>query len=180
MDKQAFPLAAVAAALALAGCGGGGSDQAPDPAHLKQGQDIFRFDTFGDETKWTDTLRMHEVVRSAVDPATALSVGLKVDSVALPANISSDERGARLAASTVLLAVDPLTARELMGSVDWPQMRPVIASCLDVALSKLPQPKRKFAIGIDQPLYFSVHSAWAQLTPRGGALIHTARYGGGA
>lgn len=55
-----------------------------DPALVAQGREIFRFDTFGDETQWTDTLRMHEVIRSAVDPVTALSVGLKVDSEALP------------------------------------------------------------------------------------------------
>ena len=34
------------------------------------------------------------------------------------------------------------------------------------------------ALGIDQPLYYSVHSAYAQLTPSGGALIHAAKYGG--
>jgi glucose/arabinose dehydrogenase len=56
----------------------------PDPATLAQGKQIFRFDTFGDESKWTDTLRMHEVIRTAVDPTTALSVGLKVDAEALP------------------------------------------------------------------------------------------------
>ena len=55
-----------------------------DPALIAQGKDIFRFDTFGDETFWTDTLRMHEVIRSAVDPTTALSVGLKVDTDSLP------------------------------------------------------------------------------------------------
>lgn len=54
---------------------------------VEQGKTIFRFDTFGDETKWTDALRMHEVIRTAVDPATALSVGLKVDSEALPAAV---------------------------------------------------------------------------------------------
>jgi hypothetical protein len=58
-----------------------------DPAVVAQGQRIFRFDTFGDETQWTDALRMHEVIRSAVDPVTALSVGLKVDSEALPAAV---------------------------------------------------------------------------------------------
>lgn len=58
-----------------------------DPALVAQGQQIFRFDTFGDETQWTDALRMHEVIRSAVDPVTALSVGLKVDSEALPAAV---------------------------------------------------------------------------------------------
>jgi len=58
---------------------------APDnPALIASGKAIFRFDTFGDETFWTDTLRMHEVIRSAVDPTTALSVGLKVDTDSLP------------------------------------------------------------------------------------------------
>jgi mono/diheme cytochrome c family protein len=57
---------------------------ADDPALIARGKDIFRFDTFGDETFWTDTLRMHEVIRSAVDPTTALSVGLKVDTDSLP------------------------------------------------------------------------------------------------
>jgi mono/diheme cytochrome c family protein len=49
-----------------------------------QGKHIFRYDTLGDEAKWTDLLRMHEVIRTAVSPATALAVGLKVDVNALP------------------------------------------------------------------------------------------------
>jgi hypothetical protein len=53
--------------------------------HL-DGQAIFRFDTFGDEQLWTDTLRMHEVLPN-VDPATALAVGLKVDVDALPQSV---------------------------------------------------------------------------------------------
>jgi hypothetical protein len=52
----------------------------------KDGQAIFRFDTFGDEQLWTDVLRMHEVIPT-VDPATALAVGLKVDVEALPARV---------------------------------------------------------------------------------------------
>src|ERR1041384_3615270 len=55
-----------------------------DPALAEQGRAIFRFSTFGDETFWSDTLRMHEVIRTAVDPTTALSVGLKVDTDSLP------------------------------------------------------------------------------------------------
>lgn len=58
-----------------------------DPALVAAGKDIFRFDTFGDETFWTDTLRMHEVIASAVDPTTALAVGLKVDTDSLPAAV---------------------------------------------------------------------------------------------
>ncbi len=56
----------------------------PSAALVAQGKQMFRFETFGDETKWTDKLRLHEVVRTAVDPTTALSVGLKVDAEALP------------------------------------------------------------------------------------------------
>jgi len=65
-----------------------GSDKPTDPgkipAVIDEGQQIFRFETFGDESQWTDTLRMHEVIAAAVDPTTALSVGLKVDAEALP------------------------------------------------------------------------------------------------
>src|SRR3954462_13493766 len=69
-------------AALLSACGG--SPSADDQAQIDQGKQIFRFDTFGDETFWTDTLRMHEVIRTAVDPTTALSVGLKVDTDSLP------------------------------------------------------------------------------------------------
>src|SRR5262245_32927296 len=58
--------------------------RALDPTLVAQGKNIFRFETFGDETFWTDTLRMHEVIAAAVDPTTALSVGLKVDTDSLP------------------------------------------------------------------------------------------------
>ena len=51
---------------------------------VAEGKNIFRFQTFGNETFWTDTLRMHEVIRTGVDPITALSVGLKVDTDSLP------------------------------------------------------------------------------------------------
>ena len=84
---MALGVVAVAAAL-LNACGGDSDNSAAEQAALvAQGQQIFRFDTFGDETQWTDTLRMHEVIRTAVDPMTALSVGLKVDAQALPAAI---------------------------------------------------------------------------------------------
>src|SRR5688500_15760907 len=79
------------AAMLLQACGGSSgvaSDAAPpDPALLADGKRIFRFDTFGDETQWTDALRMHEVIAAAVDPKTALAVGLKVDAEALPAAV---------------------------------------------------------------------------------------------
>ena len=58
----------------------------PDEREHRNGQAIFRFDTFHDEQLWTKVLRMHEALAS-VDPATALAVGLKVDVEALPRDI---------------------------------------------------------------------------------------------
>ena len=74
-------------AAAVVACGGGAVVDGPDAAQVAlvaQGRDIFRYDTFGDEAQWTDALGLHEVIAAAVDPVTALSVGLKVDAEALP------------------------------------------------------------------------------------------------
>ncbi len=62
---------------------------------MEEGKRIFRFDTFGDEVFWTDTLKLHRAVEGeklggvgpGVSPKTALSVGLKVDMDALPADL---------------------------------------------------------------------------------------------
>jgi mono/diheme cytochrome c family protein len=54
---------------------------------VADGQRIFRFDTFGDDQFWTDTLHLNQVVEQHVDPTTALAVGLKVDADVLPPGI---------------------------------------------------------------------------------------------
>ena len=56
----------------------------PAAGLVAEGRQVFRFETFGDEKLWTDTLRLHEVVEKSVDPTTALKVGLKVDADVLP------------------------------------------------------------------------------------------------
>ncbi len=78
--------AAALAALLSTACddspmGGEDPDPPPDP------REVFRFETFGNETWWTDTLAMNQVIQAAVDPVTALAVGLKVDADALPEGI---------------------------------------------------------------------------------------------
>jgi len=65
---------------------------AETPNLIAEGKQIFRFDTFGDEDFWGGQLRLHEAIEGeqfggvgpGVSPATALSVGLKVDVKALP------------------------------------------------------------------------------------------------
>ncbi len=62
---------------------------------LSQGRSSFRYDTFGDEAYWGDTLRLHEAIKgealggtgSGVSPKLALDVGLKVDVDALPEDV---------------------------------------------------------------------------------------------
>jgi hypothetical protein len=64
-------------------------------AMFNQGRQIFRYDTFGDEAFWGDTLHLHQAIAgehlggvgAGVSPKTALSVGLKVDADALPASL---------------------------------------------------------------------------------------------
>jgi hypothetical protein len=62
---------------------------------LEEGRQIFRYDTFGDEVFWGDTLKLHQAVAgeanggvgSGVSPNMALQVGLKVDMDALPPDL---------------------------------------------------------------------------------------------
>lgn len=57
------------------------------------------------------------------------------------------------------------------------EAKPVRMACLDIALSRLPNKDVLFALGVDSPVYFSVHSAYAKLGPdNDGALIHVAKY----
>ncbi|MGQ0642109.1 MAG: hypothetical protein ACT4P6_15275 [Gemmatimonadaceae bacterium] len=68
----------LAAFAAVAGC-----RQFPDTKPTndleRQGREIFRDDTFGNEQFWTDTARLHEVVSKRIQPLEALGLGLKVD-----------------------------------------------------------------------------------------------------
>jgi hypothetical protein len=65
---------------------------------LAEGRHTFRFDTFGDEAFWGDTLKLHQAIQGSrlggvgagVSPKTALGVGLKVDVDALPPAVVED------------------------------------------------------------------------------------------
>lgn len=71
---------------------------------LAEGKQTFRFDTFGDEAFWTDALQLHRAIAGAanggigpgVSPATALAVGLKVDTDALPQSLISQLKHGRV------------------------------------------------------------------------------------
>lgn len=64
-------------------------------ALVRDGRNIFRFDTFGDEAFWGGALRLHEAIAGAANggtgpglpPRGALALGLKVDADALPQDL---------------------------------------------------------------------------------------------
>jgi phytoene dehydrogenase-like protein len=91
----------------------------------------------------------------------------------------------QVSAKIVVIAADPKDAYSLFPDNERPEVlskaakesKPVRVACLDVALSSLPDKDALFALGVDRPLYFSVHSAYARLAPENnGALIHLAKY----
>jgi hypothetical protein len=82
----------------------GASAHACEPSLWAQGQNTFRFDTFGDESFWGGTLKLHLAIEGAANggvgaglsPSTALAAGLKVDAQALPAKLRKDLRAGRV------------------------------------------------------------------------------------
>jgi len=123
--------------------------------------------------------------------AVAEKAGVRIAGGSRVVEVSHDDagvRGVRLAdggeqaAAAVILATDPAAASALAGPAARGLARfastavPVRAACLDLCLARLPRERATFALGIDQPLYFSVHSARAALAPAGTALIQLARY----
>jgi hypothetical protein len=69
----------------------------PSSGVLARGRQIFRFDTFGDQTFWGGALQLHRAIAGSknggvgpgVSPKTALSVGLKVDAARIPKGVAS-------------------------------------------------------------------------------------------
>jgi hypothetical protein len=101
--------AAATLALSVSGARADDGDQDPgkllrnvDPstvanaaAMISEGQNTFRFDTFGDEDFWGGTIHLNQAI-ATVSPKVALSVGLKVDVDALPGNLQSQLRAGKV------------------------------------------------------------------------------------
>jgi hypothetical protein len=119
--------------------------QSGDDGRHRNGQAIFRFDTFGDEQLWTNVLRMHEVI-AAVDPATALAVGLKVDVEALPRTIITALRAGQVDLTEPAVTIGLLRWNAVVGvrakSTRW-VVSPASASCAPFATPRSTTPSRR-------------------------------------
>lgn len=64
---------------------------------LEEGRQTFRFETFGDETYWTDALQLNKAIAGeknggvgpGLSPKAALAAGLKVDMDVIPADVAA-------------------------------------------------------------------------------------------
>lgn len=79
-----------------------------------------------------------------------------------------------IARAAVAALADPQAAAALLGRAPFHVGPPVEAACLDLGLQA--PPSHGLLLGIDQPLYLSVHSPAARLAPDGRAVVHVARY----
>lgn len=94
--------------------------------------------------------------------------------------LAGDER---VPASRVVLALGPAEASALVDAGAHPGLRehaeravPARAACLDLGLDRLPDPRRRFALGVDEPTYFSVHSPEEVVAAGQPVVVHVARY----
>lgn len=125
----------------------------------------------------------------------ATAAGVRIATSARAAAVERDDAGWRVQMAdgtavhsrAAVIAAGPDAAAALLRAPQqstvarWAaEAIPVRAACLDLALSRLPQPRAAFALGIDRPLYLSVHSAYAKLGPPDNAVVHVAKYLGGA
>jgi phytoene dehydrogenase-like protein len=123
--------------------------------------------------------------RAATDHGAVLHAGHRAQSVATTERGVSVRLsgGETIAARAAILAVEPEEACRLLDLpaeaplTRWARRQlPVPAACLDVALDQLPRPRDRFALGLDAPIYFSVHSAAARLGPADAHVLHVMKY----
>ena len=86
--------------------------------NAKAGQDIFRFETFGNEGFWTDAARLPQGVKQArVTVLDALKLGMTIDVEAIPASIRNKlaaELKTDMSASSAPLLNDPAVFKKLV------------------------------------------------------------------
>src|SRR5262245_16320721 len=85
---------------------------------IADGQATFRFDTFGDESFWGDTLRLHEAV-ATLTPRQALALGLKVDGQALSKSLQQKIKAGKVDLDDPAVTLQLLRANAVVGVIGF-------------------------------------------------------------
>ncbi len=90
---------------------------------------------------------------------------------------AADERSCVRAGAVILANGSPAAAAALLGAeAPWSDPGPATtAACLDLALRR--HPAQPLVLGLDAPVYLSVHNPPAKLGPAGTFVVHAMRYG---
>jgi len=117
-------------------------DQAVEDARqmVIDGRRVFRFDTFGDEVFWGDTLKLHQAIQGSrlggvgdgLSPQAALNLGLKVDAEVVPTAVADQIKSGQLslkdpANTLALLKLNAVVG--VTGFFDGDQLRAIGIQC---------------------------------------------------
>jgi phytoene dehydrogenase-like protein len=93
--------------------------------------------------------------------------------------------GAEMEVGRVIAAVPPAEVFRLVQDADrtslriWKeQARPVTVACLDLCLRRLPAPRHKVVMGIDEPVFFTNQSGPTPSLAQNGSVVHVVKYHG--
>jgi hypothetical protein len=95
---------------------------------FRNGRQIFRFDTFGDELFWSGTLKLHQAIAGArlggvgpgVGPAAALAAGLKVDVEMVPHAVLDGIRAGTVDLNDPANTLALINAKAVVGVMPFP------------------------------------------------------------
>lgn len=163
-----------------------------DPALRRLLYAIFRLATYSrNASQIPARAAVRQLRRGARDGVLYLDHGWQhlVDGLAWGLNVSNNAHvtrvedgvlkleGEQVTFDACILAVPPATAARLVGADPNPTDA-TLASCLDIAVRQLPNPKHRFVIGLndDETFFFNVQSQICELAPPGGALISVIEY----
>jgi len=116
--------------------------RAADERMFAEGQQTFRFDTFGDEAFWGDMLKLHQAIEGSqfggvgpgLSPRMALDLGLKVDEDALPERVVQQIRHRRVNLDDPAVTLQLLKANAVVGVTGFFQGQSLRAVGIQCAL----------------------------------------------
>ncbi|MET3193452.1 FAD-dependent oxidoreductase [Gottfriedia sp. OAE603] len=146
------------------------------------------------QLRGTSVLYLNEGWQTIVNKliSRAKEVGVTIQKNAVASKISGEypeltislKDGQMMKSRSIVSTINPHDLMRLVGEkasesfhkkVD--QMIPVRAACLDLVMSGLPNPKTNFALGVENPWYFSNHSTVAKLSDEPGQIVvHVMKY----